>query len=82
MNHTISPVCRTCGTAIGHVFLQYREILKERIKEKTLDEGIKVEDFRALDDIAMADILESLGITNYCCVGMIMGFVIRPTHLS
>ena len=82
MNHTISPVCRTCGTTIGHVFLQYREILKQRIEEKTLDKGIKVEDFRSLDDIEMADILDALKLKNPCCIGMVMGFVITPTHLS
>ena len=74
MENTITPICRTCHTQIGHIYPIYKTILINRIKEYNDKHDYDINDFAAVESIRMSDIFEICNINNPCCRGQIMGF--------
>lgn len=75
MENTITPVCRTCHTSIGHIYPVYEHILEHRIEKYNREDGFELNDFAAMENVSMEDVFKKLNINNLCCRGQIMGFV-------
>lgn len=75
METTISPVCTSCGSTIGHVYPIYYRILAKKVKDSLDDKGYSYDELWDVTDVNMGDILDKLDIKNICCRGILM------THL-
>lgn len=72
MHTTISPICISCQSTIGHFYPIYYRILLKRVQDDIEKHGYSFEDFAANADVGMGDVLDKLGVKNLCCRQLLM----------
>ena len=70
---TISPICTSCQSPIGHVFPLYNIAKNIQVDEYLERKGYKATDNSAMESINMGEFLTKNDITNSCCRVQILG---------
>jgi DNA-directed RNA polymerase subunit N (RpoN/RPB10) len=73
MQTTISPVCVSCQSVIGHVYAAYYLIEDRRKKIAVNKAQYSPMDFAALDTVSMGDVLDKMNVKNLCCRKSVLG---------
>lgn len=74
MTHTtISPVCVSCQSSIGHIYTLYTMIKNKKVEKYIEETGFKPSDNSAIENVNMGEFLTKCGIRNMCCRTQVLG---------
>lgn len=70
--NTISPVCTSCQSNIGHIYELYTRTKNKKVEEFLEKTGYKSSDATIVDNISMNEFLDKITM-NLCCRQSILG---------